>query len=270
MKVTTMNNPILRQSLRERRKSMIFWGIGVFAYALLVGLLYPSIEGIEGFAQISEEMPEGLQALLGEIGDITSPTGYLGAELYGFTLPLLLSILGIGYGANALTKEERSGTVELLLASPVSRRSIVRQKALAVFLTIFSAGFAVWLGIAVSTLLVDFEVSLMRVGTATLAATLVAVAFGLISFMISALRGQKGLAIGITTVLFVVSYFANTLAPLVEALQPLQNISLLHYYDAQSILAYGLDYWQASVSVIIGLLAYAISVTGYNKRDIGV
>jgi len=265
-----MNNSILKQSLRERRKSIFFWGIGVFAYALFVGLLYPSIEGIEGFAQISEELPEGVQALLGEIGDITSPTGYLAAELYGFTLPLLLSILGIGYGANTLTKEERSGTVELLLASPVSRRNIIRQKALAVFLTIFSAGFAVWLGIAISTLIVDFDVSLLRVALATLAATLVAVAFGMISFMISALRGQKGLAIGITTVLFVVSYFSNTLAPLVDAIKPLQNASLLHYYDALDILTYGLSYWQASVAVIVGLLAYAISMIGYEDRDIGV
>ena len=47
-------------------------------------------------------------------------------------VPLLLMIAAIGAGAGAIAGEEERGTLELLLANPLSRRRLVLEKTAAV------------------------------------------------------------------------------------------------------------------------------------------
>ena len=71
-----MFSSIYIKTLHERRKAIVFWSLGLFAFALFIGLLYPSIDDIEGFEALADDMPDIFQALVGEINDITSPAGF--------------------------------------------------------------------------------------------------------------------------------------------------------------------------------------------------
>lgn len=48
-----------------------------------------------------------------------SPEGYLNGQYFNLLAPLLLLIFAIGFGARTLAGEEREGTLELVLATPV-------------------------------------------------------------------------------------------------------------------------------------------------------
>ena len=46
-------------------------------------------------------------------------------------LPLLLLVFAIGLGARAIAGSEQEGTLELLLSNPVTRRTVVAERYLA-------------------------------------------------------------------------------------------------------------------------------------------
>lgn len=263
-----MFSSIFTKTLWERRKSIFFWSMGIFAYCLMMGLLYPSIEGIEGFEALVTEMPDAVKAFIGEVDDITSPVGFLGAELFNLMLPLVLSILAIGIGASAIAKEEDDGTIELLLSTTTSRGRVILEKALALSVNVGVVMLAGWVGIALSTVMVDFDVNLVHVLRTAIATVLLALSFGLLALMITALGGKRSLAIGIATVVFVASYFADTLAVLVEELEFIRNFSLLYYYDSQSIIEGGELFGSVFVLSVVSVMALAGAFLGFIRRDI--
>jgi ABC-2 type transport system permease protein len=77
------------ETLRERRRSLVWWALGI---AVLVGVtvaFYPSIRGDEALNSYAEKLPESLRALFagGEL-DMASPAGYLNSQVFALTAPL--------------------------------------------------------------------------------------------------------------------------------------------------------------------------------------
>ena len=139
----------------DRRRGLLWWSVGVGAAVAFVAGFFPSVRDNESFAEITEDLPEGLQSLFGiEPGTlITSAVGYLDARWFATTLPVLLLVYGIGLGAASIAGSEEDGTLELLLANPVSRtRVLFEWVAAMVVLLVFLAVVAAVLLVAVAPL----------------------------------------------------------------------------------------------------------------------
>src|SRR5664280_1249359 len=67
-------------------------------------------------------------ALFGANGPLTTPPGWLNANLYANFVPLIVLLLTIGYGAACLAGQDENGTLGLIASLPVSRRRIAAQK----------------------------------------------------------------------------------------------------------------------------------------------
>lgn len=265
-----MFKSILTKTLWERRRSISFWSLGLFLYVLAICWMFPSIEGVEEFAAFTEEMPEAFRALVGELEDFTTATGFLGGEIYGLALPLVMSILAIGFGASVISREEESGTLELLLSSPMSRSVILRQKAAALVVNLAIVGTAAWLAVTIATIGVDLDIDLVKAAWATLSAVLLALCFGFIALMVTSLGGKRGIAIGVASVLFIVSYFANTLAILISEIEPLQSFSLLYYYEGAAILRDGPQLLNFLLLIGFIIAIYIVGELKFKRRDTGV
>jgi ABC-2 family transporter protein len=126
-----MLESILTKTLRDQRRSVVGWVCGLSFLVLLTVAFWPSVEGDPSLSDFTEDLPEGLQAVVGS--DISSPEGYLNSQLFTFMLPLLIAVLAIGKAAGTLAGEEQSGQLELLLSQPVTRASTVIEKGTAVF-----------------------------------------------------------------------------------------------------------------------------------------
>ena len=99
------------KTLRDQRRALIGWSIGVAALVLLYASFYPSIKA--NAAQLDksfESLPDALRNAIGT-GSISSPVGYLRSELFSTMGPLLLLILAIGAGARAIAGEEEAKTL---------------------------------------------------------------------------------------------------------------------------------------------------------------
>ena len=264
-----MQHSIFAVSLTSKWRSTLIWSISMTLLALMFAGLYESFAGeIEDMAEIA---PAAMEAIWGgNLGYASTPAGWLGLELYGIFLPVVLAIIGIYSGASAIGNEEDSGTLELLLASPVGRTRIVVEKSLSVSTQLAIVGMAVWFGVALGTLLFPFEVSLTHVLAGTLMGWLFGTTISYFSMCVQSITGKKGVAIGFGTGLVASSYIANILSQLINGVSYLKYISLFYYYDGANVLIEGLKVENLMVLLVGSIITFMISIRFFRVRDTGI
>ena len=162
------------KSLRDMRRSIVWWSLGLIAMTALMIAVYPTIRDNPDLNKLVENYPEALKAFIAFGGDLdyTSGAGYLGSELFAFMVPLLLSIAAIGAGARATAGEEEGGTIDLLLANPVSRQRLVFEKATALATEVVLLAVVLWISLLVGVEIVGMDISAANLAAATVSAAL--------------------------------------------------------------------------------------------------
>jgi len=125
---------------------------------------------------------------------------------------LLITVAIIG-GTGAFAGEEGAGTLDLLLAQPVSRRRLVLEKSAALSLAIAIAAIASFPGYVLGCLFVDFDLSFLRIFEAVLNMLPVTLLFLAVALWGSAALPGRGAAAMILIGVVVVAYFLNAIAP---------------------------------------------------------
>jgi ABC-2 type transport system permease protein len=264
-----MLRSVWRKTLRDHRRALPWWALGIAALVALYAAIWPTIAGMPDLESFLDSYPEALRAFFGGTEfDLGTPAGYLQAEAFSFLLPLVFLVFGIGAGAAAIAGEEDRGTLELLLGAPVSRTRIVRDKLLAASLALAALGLTTWLALRVGALAAGMEIGARRLAAAVVLLVLFALVFTALALLLGAATGRRGLALGIPAALAVLSYVSTSLAQLVDALEPLDRLSPYHYYAASEPLKHGLDAGHALV--LLGLVAACAALAGpaFERRDV--
>ena len=263
-----MLRSIAFKSLRDARRGLLWWSLGVIGFVALIVSVYPTVHSNPGLEKLAEDYPEALQAFIAFGGpvDYSSAAGYLGIELFSLMVPLLLLVAAIGNGAGAIAGEEERGTLSLL-ANPVSRRRVVLEKAFALVLELAAIGLVLWLALWVGAVVVGMDISVGHLAAATVGAVLLAIAYGQIAILVGAATGRRSLAIGVTAAAGVAGYLLNGLAPLVDALDVPQKLSPFYHYAVGDPLRHGLS-WHMLVLVGIALAAIALAPAAFSRRDV--
>ena len=265
-----MLRSIAFKSLRDASRGFLWWSLGLIGFVALIVSVYPTVHSNPGLKKLAEDYPEALQAFIAFGGpvDYSSAAGYLGIELFSLMVPLLLLVAAIGNGAGAIAGEEERGTLELLLANPVSRRRVVLEKAAALVLELAALGLVLLLALWIGALVVGMDISVGHLAAATLGAVLLAIAYGEIAVLVGAATGRRSLAIGVTAAAGVAAYLVNGLAPLVDALEAPQKLSPFYHYAVGDPLRHGLSGWHTLVLAGIALAAIALAPAAFSRRDV--
>ena len=264
-----MLNSVLLKTLRDQRRTFLWWSAGLSAVNALIIILYPSVEDVPELDAIMESMPEALARLfMGDVVNLTSPEGYLNSQLFILVLPLLFLVFTIGRGSGAIAGEEERGTLDLLLSLPVRRSQVVLEKFAAMVAATLALGIVSWLSMAAAALAVDMEIDFVRLGEATLSCTLLGLAFGAMALALGCAKGSRGLCLGVTSALAIAAYFLNALAPIAESLEPAQKLSPFYLYIGADPLTSGLNFVHAGVLTGLTTAFLAIGVVLFGRRDL--
>jgi ABC-2 type transport system permease protein len=265
-----MLRSIALKSLRDIRRGFLWWSLGLIGFVALIVSVYPTVHSNPGLNKLAKDYPEALQAFIafGGAVDYSTAAGYLGIELFSLMVPLLLIVAAIGTGAGTIAGEEERGTLELLLANPVSRTKVVLEKTVALAVEIAGLGVVLWLALWVGARAADMDISAGHLAAATLGAVLLALAYGAIAVLLGAATGRRALAIGVTAAAAVAAYLVNGLAPLVHALEVPQKLSPFYHYAAGDPLRHGLSLSHLAVLVAIGVGAAALAPWLFARRDL--
>lgn len=257
------------KTLWDQRRSFVWWAVGLIALALYTAGLYPSISTPE-FSGYIKQLPPTLTALFGETFSLATVEGYLNAYFFDMMGPILFVIYAIAAGAGAIAGEEERGTLDVLLASPMTRWQIVLHKFAAMVVGTLLLGVFLWIGLVLTIAIVDLNLDYVRLAEACLGSVLLGIAFGALALAAGSLRGSRGFSIGVATVVTVVAYLLKTYAPLVEAMKPYQKLSPWYYANGARPLNNGLNPEHVAVLIGLSLVLFAVSLVAFQRRDVAV
>lgn len=267
-----MLSSVVGRSLRDIRRSFAWWALGIVGYVALIVAVWPTVKGIPAIAKLHNSYPQALKAFtsFGGSFEFGTPSGYLGAELFSFMAPLLLLVAAIGAGARSIAGEEEAGTLDLLLANPISRVRLSLEKLAAVAIELLGLGIVMLAALEVCARLAGMQIGFEKLAAASASAVLLALAFGAVAFLLGASTGKRGRAIGIASALAVATYLLNSLASLLKGIESLRPISPFYHYAASDPLRNGLQAGHVLVLVAIIAVASAAAPLLFDRRDLAV
>lgn len=253
--------------VQSRLAAVLGWGLGLTLFGTMYITVYPQMaDQMVTLADLELYRAMGI--------DLTSFAGYIASAVLQF-VSLLLGIYAILTSTDALAGEEDSGRLELVLAMPLKRSQIVATKALAMVLVAFFILVIVGLGCMLvlnavkATTTVD--VSPAQLFGAVLSGWPLTVAVMMLGLWLGAYLPNRRTASLTLTVLFVASYFGNSLGRMVDSLAALRRFTLFYYLDTSTtIFTEGVR--AAHVAVLLGLAAlfFALAVLSFQRRNVTV
>ncbi|MHB0878487.1 MAG: ABC transporter permease subunit, partial [Anaerolineae bacterium] len=186
---------VFLKSLRDQGKALLWWSIGIGGYVLFMMAFYPTIQAsAELMKSYLDALPEAfLAAFMGEFTDLGSPAGFLSAYLFSMIAPLLFLIYSVGVGSDAIAGEEDRGTLDLLLANPVSRSKVLLQKFATIAAATTVLAVVYWVTMVAGAAMVSMDVSYLGLLAVTVSTILLALCLGALSLAVGAASGNKGL-----------------------------------------------------------------------------
>ena len=264
-----MRTEVLVQTLRERRRSLLWWALGLAALVLLNVAFYPSVRDDEALENYAKDLPESVRALFagGEL-DLTSPAGYLNSQIFALTAPLLLLIFAIGAGAGVVAGEEERGTLDLLLAHPIRRRAYVVQRFLGLTALLAALTATLAVTVALGSQLVNLEIGFASVLAASVSVGLLAVLYCALALAAGSLVPGRARAIAVAAALAVAAWIFDGLAQAVDFLDPWRRVEPYYHALGRNPLHEGapLGGW----ALLLGATAVlvAVAAAGLERRDV--
>ncbi|HTW09080.1 MAG TPA: ABC transporter permease subunit [Acidimicrobiales bacterium] len=261
-----MSLKISRLDLNLRRRSLMAYVVGMALYTLVIVALYPQFRHDTSLNNLTKGGSTAA-ALFGITGSLTSPGGWLNANLWANFFPLVILLMAVGYGAAAIAGQDEDGLLCLLSTLPVRRRSLVFQKAAAMVAQAALLTFAVMLCVLVGK---SFQVSIdpWHVVSASVAIFLMGMDFGLIAMAVGSATGKRGATLGAVTCLAAASYLVSSLAPVVTWLKPVRYASLFFWSVGNDQIVSGASPADLVVLVAVCLAALYGVVLFFRKLDL--
>lgn len=258
-----------RYALARLLGQILGWGLALFVMGALAVVRYDLMQGNrELIRQLMKGSVGQIVRMFGDIDRLTTPAGFLSLAFFSY-MPLVLGVFAVLNGSGLIVADEENGTLDLVLAHPVSRTALFVGRVLA-----FLAATLVILGLSWLGFVVAMSWSTLDVGWWAMARPFVSLAaelsfFGGLALLLSLVLPARRTAAMATGMILLASYFLTILARLDKGLEPVARFSPLAYYQGGDAID-GLN-----VKWLVGLLASAALLTGlawwrFERRDVRV
>ena len=264
-----MPTEVLSETLRDGRRSLLWWTTGLVALVALNVAFYPSVRDDPALSDYAKDLPESVRALFagGEL-DLASPVGYLNSQVFALMAPLLLLIFSIGAGAGAVAGEEERGTLDLLLAHPLQRREYVIQRFLALATLVFVLVLALLATVALGSWLVDLEIGFGKLVAASVSAGLLALLFGAIALAVGAISPGRTRAIAVAAALALMAWVFDGLGQAIAALESWRPLAPYYHALGQNPLREGASWEGWAILALATAVFVTVAAVGLERRDV--
>jgi len=263
-----MNPRLFLQTLRWNQFKLLAVAAAAIGWGLLLPIIYTSFS--DAFRQLvnSGTIPKQLLSF-GSGNFFTLP----GALTIGLEHPLTIAFMGIfavGSSVAAVAGERERGTLEVLLARPISRRTLYRTvaAALIVLLAVVMAALLGGQAIGIALQGLGDQINLAYMPLVFLNGLMLWTAFAAFGLAASVSFDRTAPALGLTMAYLLVNYFLEILGSLWTDVAWSQQYSLFHHFQPGEILtgkADPLDFVILAVAIAIPVM-FAVIV--FPRRDL--
>jgi ABC-2 type transport system permease protein len=258
-----MLTSVFAKGLRDRTTSTIAVIVGTLLYGGLGMGVYASFD--DAALDFVDEMPEAIRSIYGT--DTSSSAGLVLGAMFSLMAPLMILVYSISGGTNASTGEERSQTLGLLLANPISRTRVLLAKTAVVVIGVLLFCAATWGGVEAIAAITGIDTSEQRIPAACLQLAGLGLMFGGLALAIGSATGRS-IGSGVTATLAAVSYLITTLLPTEPDLEQFAKFTPWYLYSGGDPLNEGVDWPGLVAMLVIAAVLVAASVVLINRRDL--
>jgi ABC-2 type transport system permease protein len=260
---------VFTKTLWDARRSLIGWALSIAAVGAMYAAFWPTVNTPEMQRAMASYPKAMLEAF--NYNDLASAAGYVGSSVYGLLIPLLVAVFAIAYGTRAVAGDEEAGTLDLLLAHPVSRTAMAVQRLAALATALVVISFVLWLAMRAITGPAKLgDISAVELAAASLQLVLFGLCIGALAFAIGAATGRKAAAIGGAAGVTVLAYLANGVFPQVEGLAWTRSGSPWHWYAGGEPLKHGLQVGDSLLLLGTAAVLVTLGTWAFNRRDLAV
>ena len=260
---------IFLDTLVHFRGQVLGWGLATFLMGVLTVIRYNIFQdNQEPIRQLLAGEVGDLIRMFGDVTRLSTPAGFLSLALFSF-LPLVLGAFAVLAGSGLVVADEESGTLDLVLAHPVSRTALYLGRLLAFVVATLAILALSWLGFLVAMAWSTLDVGWWALARPYVSLAAVLFFYGGLSLLLSLVLPARRTAAMAAGVILLASYFLTTLARLDKGMEPVARFSPISYYQSGDAIEGLNGRWLA------GLLAAALIMTAlawwcFERRDIRV
>jgi len=210
-----MNAPILMKTLRDQRRGLIGWSVGIAVLLFIEGALWPSVRDMPKLDELLAGYPEPMKEMF-DLDTMSTGVGFFNAELFALVLPALFIVYGIARGVRLVAGEEEAGTLEILLVTPVSTTRVLLEKAAGLLAAVVVLGLVCGIVTLAVAAVFDMGVPVGHVLIACTAVVLLGIEYGFVALAVGAVTGRRLAAVAVTGSAAVAAYVLYVAGMLVE------------------------------------------------------
>jgi ABC-2 type transport system permease protein len=263
-----MNGVLFGHLWRSQRTKLLIASVAMAAWNVFLPVIYQAFGQQMKTLIDSGIIPKQFTNFGG--GDVFSLAGSIALGYIHPIAIILVSIFAIGFATTAVAGERQRGTLEVVLARPVSRRTVyvTELAAVLVFVGIILAAASIGTVIGATLSGVLDELAVARLPLLWLNGLFLWGTFAAIGLAASVSFDRLSPAIGVTLAIVIVSYFLEILGSLWPDAKGLQPYSLFHYLRSQDVLNGTTDPSAFALLGIIFAMAVGIALVVFPRRDL--
>jgi ABC-2 type transport system permease protein len=222
-----------------------------------------------------------LTLLGGEAIQLQNPEHMLSVSYVHPLTQIILCVWAIGRAAGAIAGEIDRGTMELLLAQPVSRARVILGHLVVDLVAIPILCLSIWGGTWLGALLVglwepggDNRVHPLVFGPALFNVATLVFAISGYTIWLSARGRFRGRVLGLAVLITLLQFLVNVIGQLWDVMEPLRPLTVFYYYQPQQIIlrpdwAGSWQVWERiGVLLLVGTVGYLGALWTFVRRDL--
>jgi ABC-type transport system involved in multi-copper enzyme maturation permease subunit len=256
------------RTVATNRTRLLACSIGLLVWGAVMPVIYAQFG--RQFGSFIAQNPTLSQFTRFGGGDLFSLPGAMALGYIHPIMLLLVGIIAVGLPILAVAGERQRGTLEVILARPLSRHQL--------YLVVYLAG-ALFLGVLLALNLVAASVSarIMGVGDELelgnlpwlwLNGWLLYLAFLSIAFAASVSFDRVAPALGVTLVVLLAMYLVNVISSLWPDVTWLDPYTLFHYLKARDVLTGTVRVADLALLAIVSAVAVGYAWVVFPRRDL--
>lgn len=260
---------IFLHELNRLRGQILGWGIALALLVAYVVVLYDTLATQQAqYLELFKAYPSALMAFFGDVGAMFTPNGYLNFTTFSY-MPPILGFFAVLVGSGLLASDEEKGTLDLVLAYPVSRTTLFVGRLLAFGVAAAAILTLMWLAFAVTVGSTKLGVTAGEMALPLLSLFAVLVLFGGLSLLLSMALPSRSSAAMVAGLLLVANYFLISLGRIDKGLTDVAKYTPLYYYQGGDAIQ-GLDMGWFGGLLVAGLVCIVLAWWLFQRRDIRI
>lgn len=260
---------VFNQALRRCKWQIVGWGSILLILALYLMWLYkPMLEQQAQLKNLLDAYGEEMLSFFGGTTDIFSAAGYLNFGFFSY-IPVAVGILALLLGAGLVAADEEKGTLDLILAHPITRTALFWGRWLGLVVVLGAVLLLTWLGFALGLPLSGLGITAGALLLPHISLFSVLLLFAALALFLSLVLPSRTLAASMTGALLVASYIVTSLASVNDKLAPINNLSPLRYYQGGNAVD-GLNWGDLLGTLAAALIFTVVAWLLFLRRDIRV